>query len=146
VYFRSKDLSNAEASAKQSVALEPKRWGPTTLLAEIYTARASAEQAKAGLAVKLFGTRAPWKASPIPADCRSPPHVLHRHRTARTDSSCGQSRPYVSTLGGIVVHLDAAVDKHHERQSAFQCIVIALASSDFFNSFDMVAFSHFLLT
>ncbi len=49
VYFRSNDLANAEASAKQAIALDPKRWEAYSLLAEIHMARGSVEQAKGDL-------------------------------------------------------------------------------------------------
>jgi tetratricopeptide (TPR) repeat protein len=49
VYFRSKDQTKAEASAKQAIVLDPKPWEPYSLLAEIHTAAGSVEQAKADL-------------------------------------------------------------------------------------------------
>jgi tetratricopeptide (TPR) repeat protein len=49
VYFRSNNLANAEASAKQAIALDPTGWEAYGLLAQIHTAQGSVEQARADL-------------------------------------------------------------------------------------------------
>ena len=53
VYFRSNDSANAEASAKQAIALDPKPWEPYGLLAQIHMARGSADAAKADLRAEI---------------------------------------------------------------------------------------------